>query len=251
MKTKIVDTLKDIETKNGVKILHAIESGSRSWGFPSPDSDYDIRFIYKHPKEYYLGLWDKKDSIDFMTSDNLDGSGWDLKKVFLLLRKSNVPLLEHLNSPIIYKEEERFIKQILPFSNECYSPISSVHHYLSMSKKYLESCETENCKLKSVFYCIRTTLASKWIIEMGNFPPVEMSKMLGLLPNEILGIAKELHYLKSLNNESFRCKINVGLIDFLSAEILKAELSAKSLKSGEFSANKADDLFLELLNEFE
>ena len=94
MKNKILEKLKAIETEKGVEILYACESGSRAWGFASPDSDYDIRFIYKHDLDYYLSLWEQTDVIEFMTEDDLDGSGWDLRKTVELLAKSNAPLLE-------------------------------------------------------------------------------------------------------------------------------------------------------------
>lgn len=97
MKDKILQKLKQIEQQKNVEILFACESGSRAWGFASPDSDYDIRFIYKHYLEYYLSLWEKTDVIEFMTEDDLDGSGWDLRKTVRLLAKSNASLLEWLH----------------------------------------------------------------------------------------------------------------------------------------------------------
>lgn len=95
MKAKILEKLKQIEQEKGVQILFACESGSRAWGFASPDRDYDIRFIYKHDLNYYLSLWEQTDVIEFMTEDDLDGSGWDLRKTVKLLAKSNAPLLEY------------------------------------------------------------------------------------------------------------------------------------------------------------
>lgn len=100
MKEKILQKLKEIEKSKNVEILFAVESGSRAWGFASPDSDYDIRFIYKHKTEYYLSLWEKPDVIEFMTEDDLDGSGWDLRKAVKLLAKSNASLIEWLFSLI-------------------------------------------------------------------------------------------------------------------------------------------------------
>jgi predicted nucleotidyltransferase len=93
MKEKILEKLKEIEKSKDVEILFAVESGSRAWGFASPDSDYDIRFIYKHKPEYYLSLWEKPDVIEFMTEDDLDGSGWDLRKTVKLLAKINTYLV--------------------------------------------------------------------------------------------------------------------------------------------------------------
>ena len=111
MKEKILQKLKEIEKSKNVEILFAVESGSRAWGFASPDSDYDIRFIYKHKTEYYLSLWEKPDVIEFMTEDDLDGSGWDLRKAVKLLAKSNASLIEWLFSLIYYQSNHKTYKK--------------------------------------------------------------------------------------------------------------------------------------------
>ena len=104
METKIKDKLKDIEQKYQVKVLYACETGSRAWGFPSPDSDYDVRMIYMHDLDWYLSLSDKKDTIEFMSEDGeLDVTGWDIKKCLKLMWKSNGALLERVQSPVVYR----------------------------------------------------------------------------------------------------------------------------------------------------
>src|SRR6187549_3465126 len=107
---QINSILKQIETKNQIKILYACETGSRAWGFPSPDSDYDIRFIYMHERDWYLSLSQRKDSIEFMEGD-LDITGWDLRKCLILLKKSNAPLIERLQSPVEYYSVAGFKKE--------------------------------------------------------------------------------------------------------------------------------------------
>ena len=102
MTEKILEKIKEVEERRNVEILLAVESGSRAWGFASPDSDYDIRFIYRHEKDWYLSPWEKDETIEFMTEDDLDGSGWDLKKTFHLLLKSNAALLSWFYSPIVF-----------------------------------------------------------------------------------------------------------------------------------------------------
>jgi predicted nucleotidyltransferase len=128
MKDKILKKLKEIEIEKGVEILYAVESVSRAWGFASPDSDYDIRFIYKHDIDYYLSLWEQTDVIKFMTEDYLDGSGWNLPKSVKLLAKSNASLLEWIFSPVVYYENEAFMTQIRTLAKECFSPIACLHH---------------------------------------------------------------------------------------------------------------------------
>ena len=149
MKTKIIEKLKEIEHSKKVEILFAVESGSRAWGFASPDSDYDIRFIYKHDLDYYLSLWEQTDVIEFMTEDDLDGSGWDLRKTIKLLAKSNAPLLEWLHSPVVYFENETFANQMRELAKHCFSPIACLHHYLGTTKNFMDVCEQDQVKLKS------------------------------------------------------------------------------------------------------
>ena len=109
MKTEIKNKLKEIEKSRNVKNLFACESGSRAWGFASPDSDYDVRFIYTKPLDWYLSVSEKKDTIDIMDGD-FDAVGWELKKHLKLMMKSNIPALDHLFSPIIYKGDNRDYK---------------------------------------------------------------------------------------------------------------------------------------------
>ena len=185
MKEKILEKLKEIEISKNVEILFAVESGSRAWGFASPDSDYDIRFIYKHKPDYYLSLWEQPDVIEFMTEDDLDGSGWDLRKAIKLLAKSNAPLIEWLFSPIVYYANDDFVKQMQDIAVKCFSPIAVLHHYLGTTKNFMEVCEMEEVKLKSYFYALRTALAGKWIIETNTFPPVAFAEVLPIAPKNI------------------------------------------------------------------
>ena len=101
---KISEQLTNIEAAHNVRILYAVESGSRAWGFASRNSDYDVRFIYVHQPNWYLSIRDRRDVIECPISDDLDISGWDLRKALGLFSKSNPPLLEWLGSPIIYKD---------------------------------------------------------------------------------------------------------------------------------------------------
>jgi len=247
MKTKIVEKLKTLEKEKNIEILHAVESGSRSWGFASPDSDYDIRFIYKHDVNFYLSPWDKKDTIEFMTEDDLDGSGWDLKKTFHLLNKSNVPLLEHLYSSIVYMKNDDFMKKNLPLAKDAFSPVSVVFHYLSIGKKYLESCNKDEVKLKDYFYCLRTVLASKWVVEKGSFPPVIFHEMLDLLPENILDKVHFLLKIKSENGEKYFHAQDWELFEYLKSEIENLSEKAKELKGGNLDKKVAEKVFIELI----
>lgn len=243
MKEKILQKLKEIEAQKDIKILFACESGSRAWGFASPDSDYDVRFIYKHDLNYYLSLWDKTDVIEFMTEDDLDGSGWDLRKTVKLLAKSNAPLLEWLYSPVVYYQDEAFVKQMKDLAIECFSPIASLHHYLGTTKNFMEACQAEEVKLKSYFYALRTALAGKWIIEKNSFPPVAFVELLSIAPLDVQEKVLELMEIKAVQDEKYLHPKEVLITEFLMETVKFNEEHAKGLGSGKKIAEELDGVF--------
>jgi len=243
MKEKILEKLKEIEKQKDVEILFAVESGSRAWGFASPDSDYDIRFIYKHKPEFYLSLWEKPDVIEFMTEDDLDGSGWDLRKAIILLAKSNTPLIEWLFSPIVYFRNDDFVKQMQDLAVECFSPIAVLHHYLGTTKNFMEVCEMEEVKLKSYFYALRTALAGKWIIETNTFPPVAFADLLPIAPQNIQEKILELQQIKAIQDEKYLHPKENLITDFLLETVKNNQENASNLESGKKIAEKLDLFF--------
>ncbi|MEY8760873.1 nucleotidyltransferase domain-containing protein [Chryseobacterium tongliaoense] len=247
MKDKILAKLKEVETKHDIEILLAVESGSRAWGFASPDSDYDIRFIYRHKKDWYLSPWDKDETIEFMTEDDLDGSGWDLKKTFHLLLKSNAALLSWFYSPIVYMENKKFVELFRPLADSCFSPIAVSYHYLSMSKKYLEACRSEKVKLKSYFYCLRTTLTGKWIREKGTVPPVLFSDLLVLVDDFTKAKIENLVALKATKGESYEHPNDWELFRLLEKMVLENEEGAKGLSGGKADKREMERVFREIL----
>jgi predicted nucleotidyltransferase len=200
MNEEILKRLGEIEREENVRIFYACESGSRAWGFESTDSDWDVRFIYVHPRDWYLSIdvEDKRDVIERPINDELDISGWDLRKALKLLRKSNPPLLEWLSSPIIYKEtagsagtlacnvasfsdvtrstieQPSIAQQLRDAVAEFYSPVSAFHHYLHMAqgnnREYLKG---DIVWIKKYFYVLRPLLAIRWI-EIDPTRPVPM-----------------------------------------------------------------------------
>src|SRR5690606_13349752 len=143
----------EIEKKENIKVLYACESGSRAWGFPSKDSDYDVRFIYMKPKDWYLSIDDHKDTLEFPINDVLDISGWDIRKTLKLFRSSNAVIYEWLQSPIVYKEEPGFLNKMNALFPDFFSGRAGMHHYLSMAKNCFENdLQGEQVKLKKYFY---------------------------------------------------------------------------------------------------
>ena len=244
IKDKILEKLKHIESEKGVGILYTVESGSRAWGFASPDSDYDIRFIYKHDLQYYLSLWEQTDVIEFMTEDNLDGSGWDLRKTVKLLAKSNAPLLEWLFSPVVYFENEAFVTQMRNLAKDCFSPVACLHHYLGTTKNFMDVCQAEEVKLKSYFYALRTALAGKWIIENNSFPPVDFMELLPIAPQNIQEKVKELMHIKANQDEKYLHPKEVLITDFLIETVKFNQENAVGLGSGKKMSVELDGVFM-------
>jgi len=244
MKEKILDKLKEIEAQKGVEILFACESGSRAWGFASPDSDYDIRFIYKHDLDYYLSLWEKTDVIEFMTEDDLDGSGWDLRKTVKLLAKSNAPLLEWLYSPMVYLQDEAFLKQMQSLATECFSPIASLYHYLGTTKNFMDACQAEEVKLKNYFYALRTALAGKWIIEKNSIPPVAFLELLPIAPLNVQEKVLEMIEIKAVQDEKYLHPKEVMITEFLMETVKFNEENAGFLEGGKKMGEELDGVFI-------
>lgn len=247
MQQKILQKLNQIAREKNIKILYAVESGSRAWGFASPDSDYDIRFIYQHEKEHYLSLWEKPDTIEFMTQDDLDGSGWDLRKAMILLAKSNTALLEWIYSPVVYYENEDFLKQLRDLAIDCFSPIACLHHYLGTTKNFMDVCQAEEVKLKSYFYALRTALAGKWIIENNSFPPVDFMELLPFAPQNIQEKVKELMTIKANQDEKYLHPKEVLITDFLMETVAFNQEHASGLGSGKKMSVELDGVFRELI----
>ena len=168
----IIEKLKEIEERENVRILYCVESGSRAWGFASPDSDYDVRFIYVRPKEFYLKLEKTRDVIEWQLDETLDINGWDIQKALRLLHSSNPTLFEWNSSPIIYitTEEWQTVSKVI---NGFFTKKAGLYHYLSAAKKnYREYLHGETVRLKKYFYVVRPLLACMWILKHGTPPPM-------------------------------------------------------------------------------
>ncbi|MFI5197690.1 MAG: nucleotidyltransferase domain-containing protein [Thermoanaerobaculia bacterium] len=158
--------LDQVETSEGVRILLAVESGSRAWGFPSKDSDYDVRFVYIHPPEWYLSVDAelRRDVIERPILDEIDLSGWEIRKALLLFAKSNPPLLEWLASPLIYSDTQTFAPRLRDLLPTYYAPNASLYHYLHMAQgNFKDYLRGDVVWVKKYFYVLRPLLAVRWI----------------------------------------------------------------------------------------
>ena len=177
MRETILKKLNEIEKKENARILLAVESGSRAWGFVSPDSDYDVRFIYVRPKTDYLRLEKTRDVIELPIEGELDINGWDLDKTLCLLRASNPTLFEWFSSQIVYRETA-FADEFRSVMNKYFSSKRGLSHYLSMaSSNYREYLKGDTVKAKKYFYVLRPVLACRWILDKGTPPPMLFSEL--------------------------------------------------------------------------
>ncbi|SMC81147.1 nucleotidyltransferase domain-containing protein [Moheibacter sediminis] len=247
MRTKILEKLNEIEKEKGVEILFAVESGSRAWGFESPDSDYDIRFVYKHKLDWYLNLSEKTDTIEFMTEDDLDGSGWDLRKTLRLLNKSNTSFLGWLFSPIIYRVDEDFMEELKKLTEKSFNPIAGFHHYHSMCKNFEEILCTNELTIKGYFYAIRTALCANWIYKKETIPPVLFRELYPIIDVKFHSKLDELIELKSKLIEKEKVEIPLELIELAKKIFAENESVKDKLKSGKSNAEALNEFFLKQL----
>lgn len=173
MKDVIENILKELEKQEHIHILFACESGSRAWNLHEKNSDYDVRFIYKHAKNWYLQLYEGRDVVEKNSFNKFEFVGWDLKKTLRLLNKSNPTILEWLSSPIVYRNEPIFTKEIKALAQKSFSPYTVLHHYLSMAKKnYSRLAQADSCTAKMYLTVLKPLHICDWIIENDEFPQI-------------------------------------------------------------------------------
>lgn len=245
----IRNILTEIEKKHNVKILYACETGSRAWGFPSPDSDYDIRFIYKHERDWYLSLWERKDTIEFILNEELDITGWDLKKSLVLLKKSNAPLIERFQSPIEYYVVNGFKSSFKKLIEEYYSPVAVFYHHHSLAKRFLEDIKNQELiKLKQYFYFIRSLLSCNWIIQTNKILPMHIEGLMQLINEERRQQLRKLILLKGAVGEKFlytkETRLHTWLMDLWNV----IESSRENLGINSMSYTLLNDFFIKTLN---
>lgn len=212
--------LAEVEQQENVKVLYAVESGSRAWGFASPDSDYDVRFIYVRPMEYYLRLEKTEDFIDWELDETLDINGWDLSKALQHFHKSNATMFEWSNSPIVYYEAPEW-KKIKKLSENYFSCKSGMYHYYGTAhKNYQEYLLEEMVQYKKYFYVLRPLLACKWIEQKKCPPPVLFSELLdAVLEEEMKAIVQKLLEMKTRMTEGEKGKRLDGLNAYIKRNI--------------------------------
>jgi predicted nucleotidyltransferase len=218
-----------ISTRERVSIPLAIESGSRAWGFPSPDSDYDCRFIYLRGIDDALKLFPQRDVIETPLTPILDVNGWDLRKTVKLLLKGNAVASEWLRSPLTYQVVESFREELLALASTVARRDAIASHYLHLlysMRDRVFNTET-GVVLKKVFYVLRPAMALRWMRAWpeATVVPMNFQELCdgSDLNPAIRSLIDELLVLKSKTRELGQGQADPLMLDFVQLEQEYAE----------------------------
>ena len=202
IRNEILDKLSEIEEKENVRIIYAVESGSRAWGVESPDSDYDVRFIYIRNKEDYLNLQEMRDVIEWQLDNVLDINGWDLKKTLIQFHKGNATLFEWANSPIVYKKSDEW-QVVYEGAKKYFSKkIALYHYYGTANNTFKQYLQDDVVRYKKYIYALRPLLACKYIEDNHSIPPVRFDELLmQKLPEDLSDEIDKMLDIKSRSDE--------------------------------------------------
>ena len=270
MRQEIQEILANIEDEKQVKILFAVEAGSRAWGFESRDSDYDIRFVYIPPTPRYLTLDTQRDVIEEMHGD-IDLVGWDLRKALTLFRKTNPNFIEWLNSPITYDETKHhginLRQELISYLPEYIGKKAMISHYYSMAKRnWKEYLQESPVWTKKYLYVIRPLITCTWLEHENTTPPVNFRELLSntspllkakkfenTTPNDVIRSIRELVERKKAGDELSKGPRIPALHHYISSqmpyykEVCQNECVMPKEKSLDLTARLVQ-LFQDLLN---
>lgn len=239
---EILARIRKAEREHGVRVLLAVESGSRAWGFESPNSDYDARFIYANHPDWYLsvGLEEQRDVIEYEIVDDIDLNGWDLRKALRLFWRSNPAFVEWIQSPIVYVDSGTFATRVRALLPRVYSCKKGIHHYRSMAKRNFRGyLKADVVPLKKYFYVLRPLLAVRWLEEYQTPAPIEFAKLLHLIDGDedLLSDVQELLVRKRTSPELGLAAPVRSISDFIAKELERLENAPEPLQQ-----DRGDDL---------
>lgn len=224
-----IDTLLDtIKHEHKVCIPLAIESGSRAWGFPSPDSDYDCRFVYVRNQDAYLSLWSERDVIETPLIGDLDVNGWDLGKALKLMMKGNAVIIEWLRSPVIYQGEARFRDEFLDLARRLANRTLIGRHYLHLGERQRQTYfgDGKQVALKKLFYALRPAATLRWMRmhEDEAIAPMHFPTLMSQCspPTEVALLVEELLLKKAETRELGLGPLPSPIVEFVDYEFSAA-----------------------------
>jgi len=233
IKKSILDKLHHIDQTHEVKILLAIESGSRGWGFAAENADYDCRFIYVHKPKRYLSVLEFDEFIEHELNETYDIKGYDLKRVLKYIMKSQATINEWLSSNMVYIKNELIVARLNELATDFFNPISVSHHYLSLARKMLvEITEAAEAKIKKYFYILRPIANLNYIHQYRKMPYMEYDKTLDATnpPYDIFAAIRELREKKVSSLEHDKIPQHTLLINYFNSEISRFESILKEMK---------------------
>lgn len=244
--------MEGIEQTHGVRILYACESGSRAWGFPSPDSDYDVRFIFIHPKERYLSIEEPVEELGPAPDAVLDFKGWELRKLLRLLRSSNATPYEWLQSPIVYREKAGVADRIRSLMPHYFAPRAALHHYLGLTRKTWQvDLQGPEVKLKKYFYALRPLAAAMWVAEKKGVPPMEFAPLRKMVRDATVNDAIDrLLEAKKRASETDVMAPDPVLHDFIREALAATGALSANISSRHTDAAMVNEVFRSLADEF-
>jgi predicted nucleotidyltransferase len=253
IRLEIEARLATIEASEGVRYLLAVESGSRAWGFPSPDSDYDVRFFYVRPRDWYLKLNPGRDVIERPIVDEIDLNGWDIRKVLGLMLRSNVVVNEWLASPIRYRPDDPAIAGIATLADSIFDPRGYARHYANLGSNAAERWlhGDDAVPVKRYFYALRPALAIRALRENPDRrPSMNLEALIAesAIPAALAGTIEELVEAKRLTRELGNSRRFPELDALIRDELGRAgELPER--KPPEVALEAANEIFLDLVRE--
>lgn len=236
--------------EHNIRILYACESGSRAWGFASPDSDFDVRFIYSHEPNWYLSLRnhpDTMESIDDATT--IDLAGWELRKALRLFASSNPVLYEWLLSPVVYSQEDDFVQRLRAMIPEFLAPKRAMFHYIGTARQIAKNnLDGDRIAIKKAFYILRPLAAAAWIRDLGTMPPTDFLDLIARTPSpEVIALRPHIASLlerKAISIEKHPITLAPEIASFIAESFPSLERAAEELPRRTVAdVGKLDELF--------
>jgi len=245
--------LAEIERDHNVCVLYACESGSRAWGFESRDSDFDVRFIYARPRDWYLAIdvERQRDVIELPINDLLDINGWDIRKALQLFRKSNPPLNEWLFSPIVYMQRGTLADRLRELAPAAYNTTAAHYHYVRMaSNNFRTYLKGETVRRKKYLYVLRPLLAVNWIECDNGVVPTEFDRLVSGTVNDssLLAEIGELLRIKRAGSESDTGPRLPAIHAFIESEMTRHSDAPQKPHGSRADIGVLNELFLTIIS---
>lgn len=251
IKLEVVRRLRIIEEEREIRVLYACESGSRAWGFASADSDYDVRFIYARPVDQYLRLKPPVDAFDEQIVDDFDFGGWDVRKTSELMRKSNPPLMEWLDSPFVYLADKSIVPRLRQLRFDYFDAKKTVYHYLSMARNVWRThlADAANPVRKKYLYALRPLACIAYVCRHQKMAPTRFEDVLQGIgwSDEVMQSIGQLIKDKKQGGEIGTAPADKVLGLHIEKSLTEGEVLAESLETNSESSGKLDQLIADVI----